>query len=527
MSDHSESICFRFSDRVETKYRISFLTWRLFIAAIIMAIPFIQLPAGLGAPEDYDSIFDEANQYLKRDNYEESLRLFTKANAMKNNASQECLWRIAQIFSKMGAHKNALQTCDQLIQISKDNLFYQSKALDMIGTTLISYATADPERPDEMKLVQAEAVFLNLLKINPEMNMAHYNRGMALAWLGRFNEAIGEFQVFAKSAEDDETARRARRFIENPRLARENLAPDFACLSADGSYTTSDELRGKVILLSFWSARNSLSTEAIPFISKLANKFKNDPFMLIGVNAYDPESKWRDYISQNKMNWLQTSDKNGKLVQSFQIKNVPTYILIDHEGIIRFRTMGTSPQIEDQIKHALKWADDMKNRPKPKYEALAPPVLDSTTKVVPGTKTASIATEKNSFRIPKPVIQVSNMEVAVPAGARVRNNIYRLQITNWASMPDELFTSSKDLPPCRSSITYISSGSSPSNSRIEIFILNERAERLQSYCGLPRAENIQSFSFSVPEYIKTGKIYIRINDRLTGNSAESEMVAVP
>jgi thiol-disulfide isomerase/thioredoxin len=470
------------------------------------------------AAEDYDSVFDEANQYFRRSSYEDALRLFNKANAMKNNESQECLLRIAQTYSKMGAHKNVLQTCDKLIRISGDNLFYRSKAWEILGKTLIANATAIPGKPDEMKLIQAEAAFREFLTISPEKAGAHYDRGVVLVWLYRLGEAVAEFQAFLKNPDDAEAARKARIFMDNPRLATESLAPDFAFLSSDGAYTTADELRDKVVLLNFWNTRNSLCIDAIPYLSKLANKFKDEPFVLISVNYYDPESKWKDFISQKKMNWPQTFDANLKLMQAFQVNNAPTYVLIDHEGVIRFRTMGTSSQIEEQVKYALKWAADMKSKPKPKIEAVSLPAPDSAA----GVKTPPGLSGANSFRIPRPVIQIAGVDVN-ETSYRTRNAPYSLRIMNWASMPDELFATHKNLPSCSIGGFF---GQNPP-SRIEVFIFTEQGDRLSTYCGFPRADNFQSLSFVVPDYIKAKKIYITIKDRLTGATSDSDMVTLP
>ncbi len=477
------------------------------------------------AQENYESIYDEASQNFIRNNYEEALRLFHKANSMKNNTSRECIWRIAQTYSKLGAHKNVLQTCDKLIRLSGDNLLYRAKAWELLGTTLLASATAVPERPDPALLTQAVEAFHEFLKIKPEQSMAHYNLGVALAWINRFGEAVGEFQTYLKNANDRETARKARIFQDNPRLATTDLSPYFSYLSSDGDYKTSDELRGKVLLLNFWSGRNTACLDAIPYLSKLADKFKNDPFILIGVNPFDAESKWREYLDKFKMDWPQTLETNQKLVQAFKITNVPAYILIDHEGAIRFRSMATTNQLEEQIKFALKWAADLNSNPMPKYAAIMPAPPDPT-----GARTASIPAPKPenpeafSFWMPKPVLQISNMEVSGSA-IRTVGSSYMLRILNWASMPDELFAPDKNVPPCdRSAVIY---ATTPNVSRMELLIMSESGERIRSICGMPSSNYLQSLNFSLPGNLQPKNIYVQIKDRLTGNSVESDRVSVP
>jgi thiol-disulfide isomerase/thioredoxin len=506
-----------------SKHRALFRSLKLIA---IVNVCFVLLDVSALAQESYESIYDEASQYYRRGNYEEALRLFNRANSLKNGTSQECLMRIAQTFGKLGAYKNVLQICDTLFLQSGGNLFYRSKALDMIGTTLIASATVNPERPDPEQLLQAIGAFRQLLKISSRQYMAHYNLGVVFAWLNRPVEAVAEFQSYLNNADNDEVAAKARKFIANPRLATADLAPYFSFLSADGEYKTSDDLRGKVLLIDFWSGRNSLCIEAIPHLSKLVNKFKSDPFVLISVNSVDSDSKWREYIAKYRMNWTQTSDSNSKMQQAFQIKNIPTYILIDHEGVLRYRLMGFSPQIEDQVKYALKWAADSKLNPLPQVPVFQPPTEVQMTSI---PKSKPDDSQAYAFRIPKPVLQINNVNVSSATGSRISGTPYSLRITNWASMPDELFLPEKSLPSCSpTSMTMVSSASGVLNqSRMELLIMSESGERLRSVCGMPRAELLQSFSFVMPNYPQAKRIYVQLKDRITGNYAESDMIAVP
>jgi hypothetical protein len=58
------------------------------------------------------------------------------------------------------------------------------------------------------------------------------------------------------------------------------------------------------------------------------------------------------------MNWTQVRDDKSSLQRTFQVSAFPTYILIDHEGIIQKRMLGggsqTYGQIVDEVKKALK-----------------------------------------------------------------------------------------------------------------------------------------------------------------------------
>ena len=53
---------------------------------------------------------------------------------------------------------------------------------------------------------------------------------------------------------------------------------------------------------------------------------------------------WRDFTAKNKMVWPQYLDKDRHIQRAFGVHAFPTYIVIDHEGIIRYQSIGLSWQ---------------------------------------------------------------------------------------------------------------------------------------------------------------------------------------
>jgi hypothetical protein len=112
----------------------------------------------------------------------------------------------------------------------------------------------------------------------------------------------------------------------------------------------------------------------------------------------------------------------------------------------------------------------------------------------------------------------------MPSEMQNRNSVYTLRIKNWASMPDELFASSKDLLPCSAGASMPMNAAS---TRLEVLISNEQGQLLRAYCSLPKPEILQSLLLMIPNQIRPGKIYLTLKDRLTGNLVHSDLVALP
>ena len=89
----------------------------------------------------------------------------------------------------------------------------------------------------------------------------------------------------------------------------------------------------------------------------LNKRYAKEKFVVIGIDVRDEEDTWRAFIAKNEMVWLQYRDR-GVVQRAFEVSGFPTYILIDHEGIMRYRGVGTSWErtgaLEDAIRKNLK-----------------------------------------------------------------------------------------------------------------------------------------------------------------------------
>lgn len=509
----------------------------LALALIVAATSFAQ--------NDYDSLYDRACLSFKQANYDDALKFYKKANRLKEDSDPECLWGMAQTYSRLGAYKNTLKTCDLLIEASGDNLYYAVKAWNMRGNELSAAATEKPGEIDQEKLQQAEAAFREVLRLSGAA-MAHYNLGITLIRLNRIDEGARELQIYARDADNEELAEKARRIIREPRRAVENFAPDFTFVTSEGEYVDSIDLKGRILLVDFWGAWCKPCRDAVPFLSRVAKKYGEEAFVLISVDENDQESKWREFIAENRMNWTHTRDGDRKIQNLFQINAFPTYILIDHEGIIRYRGIGSSPLIEDEVSSAIKQAlkaeaafrKQKKDAPGEQASKLTEnsprETLSRAAQVnlsAEASRSARVLPPEEgkrvfSFRFPKPSVEVTRAEPPnLAPGIQGQMAFYRLSVSNWASLPDDLFETAKGLAACSNG--SIGSGPNTIPRRLEIIVKSEEGALLRSFCDPPQPQILSSLMFTVPIQSRPEKIYLTLKDRLTGKSVRSELVSLP
>jgi peroxiredoxin len=202
-------------------------------------------------------------------------------------------------------------------------------------------------------------VFRQALALDEARPIIHYNLGVVLMQLNHDDEGVAEIKQYLKSQPKGGFAETARKLAENPRRARENYAPDFSFTSMQGEYIALDDLKGKVVVLDFWGTWCPPCVESVPELRNLHKRYsKEESFVLLGISSDRDEEVWKEFTDKNKMVWPQYRDENRKIQNAFNIRAYPTYIVIDHEGIVRYQSSGfgwgRAANLEDAIKKQMK-----------------------------------------------------------------------------------------------------------------------------------------------------------------------------
>ena len=303
--------------------------------------------------DDYEIEMQKATDLLRRHKYEDAVKSFKRANEKQGKKCAKCFFGMAQAYYGLEAYKNVVDSCDKLIEVAGGDKRMLVQAYNLKGIALQALS----EGKNEKRLQEAEAALRQGVALDPEGDLPrlHFNLGWVLMQLNRDPEGISEMKRFVELESDTPEAERAAKMIENPRRAREAYAPDFSITTAEGEHITLDDLRGKVVVLDFWGTWCPPCVESIPSLRALHKKFSKEPsFMLIGVSSDSEEEPWKAFTAKEKMIWPQYWDRDRRVQRAFNVRAFPTYIVIDHEGIIRFRTSGTSWERSAFLSDAIK-----------------------------------------------------------------------------------------------------------------------------------------------------------------------------
>ena len=298
----------------------------------------------------YEEEVLKGRDLLRRHRYDDALKSFKRANDMRERKSAECFLLMGEAYQGLQAYKNVAESCDKVIEFGGSDNQLRAQAYNLKGIALQSLS----EGKDQKKLQEAEGALRQGLALNSDVPNLHYNLGVVLLQEGRDPDGVAELKKYVELQPGAANTEPARRMIENPRRARENYAPDFSVTTSEGEYIALDDLRGKVVLLDFWGTWCPPCVESVPSLRDMYKRYaKEKSFVMISVSVHDEEDKWRAFTASNRMVWPQYFDRDSKVQRAFGVNRFPTYVLIDHEGIVRFRVSGLSFEREAALNDAI------------------------------------------------------------------------------------------------------------------------------------------------------------------------------
>ena len=305
------------------------------------------------------SAIAQGDLYQSKHKYELAQDAYRKADKLSHHTSADAYLKLSAVDRKLGDFSSALDEAKKALKAAGDNKAWATQAHLVHANLLVQMSS----KPGDKKLKEAEADIRQALSLDPSKAIAHFNLGYVLLKQERDPEGISELKMYLAASDASQTnLLEARRMIANPIRAREPFAPDFSFTSHEKQTISNSALRGKVVLMDFWGTWCPPCRESVPALRELQKKYAGKGFELVGVSSDDDEDVWRTFIDAQKMNWTEYIDLSGEVLEAFKIESFPTYIVLDKDGVMRFRQSGfgegTAAELSDAINKALKrWSD--------------------------------------------------------------------------------------------------------------------------------------------------------------------------
>ncbi|WP_243291691.1 TlpA disulfide reductase family protein [Bacillus sp. FJAT-47783] len=128
------------------------------------------------------------------------------------------------------------------------------------------------------------------------------------------------------------------------------MAPDFTLTSVDGETIKLSSLRGKKVVLNFWTSWCPPCQEELPDIQAFAKTTEDKSIVTIGVNLTGEESgkeAVHSFVKQSNLTYPILYDMNDVAQKLYRIVVIPTTYVIDEDGVIKEKIVG--PVTKEQL----------------------------------------------------------------------------------------------------------------------------------------------------------------------------------
>jgi peroxiredoxin len=120
------------------------------------------------------------------------------------------------------------------------------------------------------------------------------------------------------------------------------FAPDFNLNSLQGVPVQLSDLRGKILVVNFWTTWCPPCREEIPALESTYRFYKDRGLVMLGVNLTDQDSlkDVESFVQEFRLTYPILLDRDGAVGLLYQLNGLPTTFFINREGIIRTVVIG-------------------------------------------------------------------------------------------------------------------------------------------------------------------------------------------
>jgi thiol-disulfide isomerase/thioredoxin len=213
----------------------------------------------------------------------------------------------------------------------KKNIGFIVNNINSLASIKALYQKIDPET-----YVLYEQNDLQYLKIVNDSLTLHYPNSKQVQALSR---------DFEKEMNQMYAARLERITKDLPQI---KLDPDLKNIA--GKRIALSSLRGKYVLLTFWSVRSKNCVEENLQLKEFYKQYNKKGFEIYQINLDESETEWKSAVKFDELPWISTREDdplNPKNALIFNVKNLPANYLFDKDSkIIASNLHGKSLQLK-------------------------------------------------------------------------------------------------------------------------------------------------------------------------------------
>jgi thiol-disulfide isomerase/thioredoxin len=116
--------------------------------------------------------------------------------------------------------------------------------------------------------------------------------------------------------------------------------PPLELHTATGSAVRLADLKGRVVLIDFWASWCGPCEKSFPALDALYRELKPRGFEVVAINLDEHRKDADRFLDKHTHEMPVVFDPRGESPKAFDVQGMPTSVLVDRTGTIRFVHMG-------------------------------------------------------------------------------------------------------------------------------------------------------------------------------------------
>jgi len=136
-----------------------------------------------------------------------------------------------------------------------------------------------------------------------------------------------------------------------------DVASDFTLRDINGQSVTLSELKGRVVIMSFWATWCGPCKEEMPHLQKMYAELESEGLTVLSISTDDARSASRvkPFIKKNGYSFPVLLDRDSTVISAYNpSKTLPFTVVVDRAGEVAKRHSGYNPGDEVELLEEVK-----------------------------------------------------------------------------------------------------------------------------------------------------------------------------
>jgi thiol-disulfide isomerase/thioredoxin len=111
-------------------------------------------------------------------------------------------------------------------------------------------------------------------------------------------------------------------------------APRFNATATTGEKFSNDSVKGRVVLLEFWTTWCGFCADEASFVDKIGRELADKGLILLAIDVGESKKTVKKYLDQHPRKCKLVMMEDTNLAAMYQANAYPIYVVIDREGFI-------------------------------------------------------------------------------------------------------------------------------------------------------------------------------------------------